>query len=440
MTSPYIANNDQDRQAMLGEIGVTSVEELFIDIPPSQRQANFRLPPALSEAELVRELNELAASNAHQGRYSCFLGAGSYRHFIPGVVTNLIGRSEFLTPYTPYQAEVSQGTLQAIYEYQSLVCQLTGMGVSNAGMYDGATALAEAALMACRITGRKVVAILSGVNPAYQEVVRTYSQGLGITPAIVEAKALSLGPDHACLLVQNPDFFGCLERLEDYAQLAHAAGALLVVVVDPISLGLLKPPGEAGADIVVAEGQPLGIPPSFGGPSLGIFACREEYLRHMPGRIVGQTVDMDGETGYVLTLQTREQHIRRERATSNICTNSAWLALAATIYLAALGKQGLKELSQLCYHKAHYAAARISRLKGYSLVFDRPFFKEFAIRCPVAPSYINRRLLERGIIGGLDLSPTVENGMLLCVTELHTRGDIDRLVGELEAIGSEVPA
>ena len=438
MTSPYIANNDQDREAMLGDIGVTSVEELFADIPQSKREASFRLPPALSEAELVREMTELAAANAHQGQCSCFLGAGSYRHFIPGVVVNLVGRSEFLTPYTPYQAEVSQGTLQAIYEYQSLVCQLTGMEVSNAGMYDGATALAEAALMACRISGRKEVAILNNVNPIYQDVVRTYTQGLDIMPITMEDDGLSLGQEHACLVIQYPDFFGCIHRLDHYAEAARSAGAMLIVMVDPISLGLLKPPGEVGADVVVAEGQSLGSSPSFGGPCLGIFACRGDYLRHMPGRVVGQTRDVDGKTGYVLTLQTREQHIRRERATSNICTNSALLALAATIYLAALGRQGLRQVAHLCYHKAHYAAARISRLKGYSLAFDGPFFKEFAIRCPASPSHINRRLLERGIIGGLDLHPTIENGMLLCVTELHTRDEIDRLAAELEAIGEGV--
>jgi glycine dehydrogenase subunit 1 len=350
------------------------------------------------------------------------------------VVGHIIGRSEFYTPYTPYQAEVSQGTLQAIYEYQSLVCQLTGMDVSNAGMYDGSTAAAEAALMACRVTARDKIAVLSTVNPGYTEVAYTYIAGRNILMEKVEPDVDNLPSECACLIVQQPNFLGYLEDMRVCAQKAHDVGALLVVVVDPIFLGMFEPPGDYDADIAVAEGRALGSPVSFGGPCLGIFTSRKEYLRQMPGRIVGKTTDAAGQPGYVLTLQTREQHIRREQATSNICTNEALVTLAATVYLATLGKKGLRQVAELCYHKAHYAAVRMSQLKGYSLVFQQPFFKEFVIRCPLAPYQINEALFKKGIIGGLDLSHMIDNGMLFCVTEMNTKQEIDRLVEILEEL------
>jgi len=439
---PYIANTDADRRAMLAAIGVASAEELFADIPTEfPPKAGLSLPPALSEPELVRELSALAARNRPASAMPCFLGGGAYRHFIPSVVGEVVGRSEFATAYTPYQAEISQGTLQTAFEFQSMVCELTGMEVANAGMYDGASALAEACLMASAVQrlpagrqGRRRIALLSTVHPHYQAVVRTYAFGRGLAVDVIPPDRLALSNEHACLAVQQPNFFGYLEEAEALGQAAHEAGALYVVAADPVSLGLLRPPGDYGADIVVGEGQPLGVPLSFGGPYLGLFACRQQYLRQMPGRIVGRTTDAQGRTGYVLTLQTREQHIRRERATSNICTSQQLVALAATVYLAAVGRQGLRRVAELCYHKAHYAAQAIAQIAGYSLAFDGPFFKEFVVRCPRPPSEVNRALLERGIIGGLDVSERVDNGLLVCVTEMNTREEIDRLVAALGEI------
>jgi len=430
MQTPYLPNTDADRQAMLKAIGVGTVDELFQDVPRQYLNVPFRLPSPLSELELKRELQQRAGRNASADKYACFLGAGFYHHFIPGVVGHIVGRSEFYTAYTPYQAEASQGTLQAIYEYQSMVCQLTGMEVSNAGLYDGSTATAEAALMACRITQKDKVAVLPSVSPKYVKVVQTYLGGRGF-PLVKIAPDQSLPADCACLIVQQPNFFGYFEDLSALVRKAHDAGARLVAIADPVSLGLFRPPGEYGADIVVAEGQALGNPVSFGGPGLGIFACRKDYVRQMPGRIVGKTVDAEGNPGYVLTLSTREQHIRRERATSNITTNEALVALAATVYLAAMGKRGLRQVAELCYHKAHYAAKAISRLKGYLLASDKPFFKEFSVRCPAPPAAINKALYRQKIIGGLDISDTIEHGMLLCITEMNTKEEIDRLVGVL---------
>ena len=428
MPLPYLPNTDADRNAMLQEIGVGSVDELFQDIPGQFCNVKFELPPPLSELELKTALRQLSNLNANQDDYACFLGAGYYRHFIPSVVGHITSRSEFYTAYTPYQAEVSQGTLQTIYEYQSLVCQLTGMEVSNAGMYDGSTAAAEAALMACRITRRGKVAVLSTVTPRYRKVIGTYISGYNTALEKMEPDSVAMPSDCAGLIVQQPNFFGYFEDMGAYVQKAHDAGALLIVIVDPISLGMFKPPGDYGADVAVVEGQALGNPISFGGPGLGIFACRKEYLRQMPGRIAGRTTDVDGKPGYVLTMATREQHIRRERATSNICTNEALVALATTVYLAALGKSGLRQVAELCYHKAHYAADSIRKLKGYSLVFQQPFFKEFTVCCPVPPHQINQALFKERIIGGLDLSHIIDNGMLLCVTEVASRDEIDRLV------------
>jgi len=432
MTSPhpYIPNTDDDRRAMLDVIGVANAGELFADIPPELRIDGLDLAPALAEQELLREMSALAARNrVPEDGYACFLGAGAYRHYIPSIVSHVVGRAEFYTAYTPYQPEISQGTLQTMFELQSMVCELTGMDVANAGMYDGASALAEACLMACRVTGRNRIALLDTLNPAYAGVVRTYASGPGLAVDVVSDGGLS--DEHACLAVQHPNFFGCLEDVWAHESAAHAAGALLIAAADPVSLGMLAPPGDWGADIAVAEGQSLGWPVNFGGPYLGLFACRRDYLRQMPGRIVGRTSDLDGRAGYVLTLQTREQHIRRERATSNICTSQQLVGLAATVYLAAVGKRGLQRIAEVCYQRAHYAAERIAALPGYALAFDAPFFKEFTVRCPRPPAEVLSRLLERGIIGGLDVSDRVGNGLLVCVTEMNTPQEIDRLVNGL---------
>ncbi|MCH7810826.1 MAG: aminomethyl-transferring glycine dehydrogenase subunit GcvPA [Chloroflexi bacterium] len=429
-----MANTDEDRRRMLDAVGVASSDELFADIPPEFRIDGLDLPPALSELELTREMADLAHKNvvAANGTAS-FLGAGAYRHFIPSTVAHVVSRGEYATAYTPYQPEISQGTLQTMFELQSLTCELTGMDVANAGMYDGASALAEACLMACRISGRGRIAIHGSVNPDWLEVVRTYAFGPGLAVDVVDDAGVT--DEHACLAVQQPAFLGGLEDVWALGEAARSAGALYVAAVDPISLGLLTPPGEYGADIAVAEGQSLGWPVNYGGPYIGLFACKKDYVRQMPGRIVGRTTDLDGRTGYVLTLQTREQHIRRERATSNICTSQQLVGLAATVYLATVGKHGLRTIAETCYHKARYAAAEIDALDGYSVDLSMPTFKEFVVRCPKPPAEINERLLERDIIGGLDVSHLVDGGMLVCVTEMNTREDIDRLRDALAEAG-----
>jgi glycine dehydrogenase subunit 1 len=464
----YIPHTDSDRAAMLAEIGVESIGDLFLDVPESARYPELKLPRPLSEMEILQELRAMSEENADLDHHACFLGAGAYNHFVPSVVGHIIGRSEFYTAYTPYQPEISQGTLQAIFEYQSMVCALTGMDVANASHYDGATSLAEAAIMAVNASRgkRRKIVVSPTVHPEYRATLCTYTPGpdlevssfdpstklrtgfgvSGSNPQTLNSNLqpptsnLQLDDDTACLIIQNPDFFGQLAEASELNQLAeavHTAGALLVVMADPISLGLFTPPGEYGADIVVGEGQPLGNPLNFGGPYLGIFACREKYMRKMPGRLVGETVDTEGRRGFVLTLSAREQHIRRERATSNICTNQALCALAAGAYLAAMGKSGLRKVAELCYHKAHYAAQRIAAIPGFDLVRDKPFFKEFVVRHPRPPSEINETLLEWGIIGGYDLGrdyPHLENSMLLCVTEMNTRAEIDSLVEALEEV------
>jgi len=444
----YIPHTEADRAAMLAEIGVETLDELFSDVPEAMRYPELRLPEPLSEMEILRELRKMSERNADLDRYACFLGAGAYNHFIPSTVSHVMGRAEFYTAYTPYQPEISQGTLQSIYEYQSMVCQLTGMEVANASHYDGATSLAEAALMAVNVFRgrRKKIVISPLVHLEYRQTLRTYIRGTelvvtgdeDLTNEISDLKTL-LDENTACLILQNPNFLGQLEDVNGLADAVHNAGALLVVAVDPISLGLFKPPGEYGADIVVGEGQSLGNQLNFGGPYLGVFACQEEYVRKMPGRLVGATVDTEGRRGFVLTLTPREQHIRREKATSNICTNEALCALAAGAYLATMGKHGLRRVAELCYHKAHYAAQRIAEIPGFELVGGKPFFKEFVVRCPQKPAEINERLLEKGIIGGYDLGrdyPHLRNCMLLCVTEVNTKGEIDRLVEALQEVAS----
>jgi len=429
---------------MLELIGISDISELFDQVPPSLLLPRLLdLPGPLSELELRTYAAELSDSNGNLDDYTCFLGAGAYDHFIPATVPAITGRSEFYTSYTPYQPEVSQGNLQAIFEFQTLVCQLTGMDVANASMYDGASALAEAALMATGVTGRGEWVVSGCVHPAYRETMRTYAWGAG--RSLIEVSRASgltdlddlsrkVTENTACVVIQSPNFFGAIEDLAEAERVARKNGALFVVSCNPISLGLLKPPGAYNADICVAEGQPLGMPTGFGGPLLGIFACKKDLVRQMPGRVVGATTDAEGRRGFALTLQTREQHIRREKATSNICTNEALNALAATVYLATLGKNGLRRVAELCLQKAHYAAQTIVELAGYELPFSAPFFNEFVVKCPKPVSEINSRLLRKKIIGGLDLErhyPDLAGHMLLCVTEKRTSEEIHSLVEEL---------
>jgi glycine dehydrogenase subunit 1 len=445
----YVPHTEADRHAMLEAMGIGSVGELFADVPGSVRNPVLGLPPSLSEVEILAELREMSESNACLDHYACFMGAGAYNHFVPSVVDAMIGRGEFYTAYTPYQPEISQGTLQAIYEYQTMVCRLTGMDVANASHYDGATALAEAALMAFEVNRRRKhkVIVAPDIHPEYRQVLRTYLGGMDLLLSGEEDLQVGLGDlmamadeDTACVLVQNPSFLGELlstDAINGLADTAHRVGALLVVAVDPIALGLFRPPGEYGADIVVGEGQPLGNPISFGGPHLGLFACRDRYKRRMPGRLVGATVDTQGRRGFVLTLAAREQHIRRAKATSNICTNQALCALAAGVYLATMGRHGLRRVAELCYHKAHYAARQIGELPDFE-VLSKHFFKEFAVRCPRSPAEINAHLLDRKIIGGYDLGqdyPQLADCMLFCATEVNTREQIDRLVTALGDLG-----
>jgi glycine dehydrogenase subunit 1 len=443
----YSPHTEQDRAEMLAAIGAGGIEDLFADVPADKRFPPLDLPDPLSEMETLRELAELADANANAQHNPCFLGAGAYNHFSPSVVNHMLLRGEFLTAYTPYQPEISQGTLQAVFEYQSMVAALTGMEVANASHYDGATSLAEAATMAFNHfrEKRRTVLISPRVNPQYRAVARTYLQGLPVNVAGDEdpqadlpALLKRLDGDTALFVAQSPNFLGEIEDLEGVAAQVHAAGALFCVAADPVALGLLKPPGHLGADIVVGEGQALGIPLQFGGPFLGFFATRKDYVRKMAGRLVGETRDREGRRGYVLTLSTREQHIKRERATSNICTNQGLMALAATVYLALMGKHGLRKVAELCWHKSHYAAERIGRLPGYAVTTEKPFIKEFVVRCPAPVDDLNRRLFDEwGIIGGYDLGqdyPHLANHMLVCVTEMNSREEIDLLV---EALGEQ---
>lgn len=446
----YIPNTDDDRAAMLKVIGMERIEELFQDVPDALLYPSLDLPSPVSELEILQELQMLGEYNADVQHAPSFLGAGAYRHFVPSVVGHVISRSEFYTAYTPYQPEISQGTLQAIFEYQSMICALTGMEVANASHYDGATALAEAVIMALNVTrGRRDRIILSpAINPQYRAVVHTYTQGMGLEitgedspDAGLDEVMAALDANTALVAVQSPDFFGQIRDLSDLADAAHEVGALLCVVTNPISLGMLKSPGTMGADIVVGDGQPLGIPLNYGGPYLGFFASREQYVRKMAGRLVGETSDTNGKRGYVLTLSTREQHIRRERATSNICTNQGLMALAAAVYLATMGKRGLRQVAELCYHKAHYAASKIADLPGYVVLQELPFFNEFAVRCPRPVAEINGYLLDDwGIIGGYDLErdyPDRSGQMLIAVTEMNSREEIDLLAAALAEVGHD---
>ncbi|HSQ26741.1 MAG TPA: aminomethyl-transferring glycine dehydrogenase subunit GcvPA [Anaerolineales bacterium] len=444
---PYLPNTEDNRKEMLKVIGVSTVADLFKDVPAKHRFPKLDLPAAASEMEILNELYGLALKNSSTGCYATFLGAGAYNHFVPSVIPYMASRGEFITSYTPYQPEVSQGTLQAVFEYQSMVAQLTGMEVVNASHYDGATSMAEAAIMAMNVSNnkRRKIVVSPSVHPQYRNVLRTYNPDASVTITgdenlnnDLETLKGMLDKDTACLIVQNPDFFGQLLDVDGLADAVHAAGALLVVVANSVmSLGLLKPPGEYGADIVAAEGQPLGAGLNFGGPYLGIFAAREKFVRKMPGRLVGETVDTEGRRGYVLTLSTREQHIRREKATSNICSNQGLIALMAAMYLAYMGKQGVRQVAEQCYNKAHFAAKEIDKLDGYKVVGKRPFFNEFVVQCPKPVAEINQALLKKGILGGYDLEndyPNAKNQMLVCVTEMNSRDQIERLVQALKEL------
>ena len=440
----YIPKTAAEEREMLEEIGVASFDEL-LDIPPDFRlNRPLHLPPPLSQMELRRELFDLSRQNTDPASALSFLGGGSYDHFIPSSVNHVLSRSEFYTSYTPYQAEMSQGLLQTIYEYQTMICQLTGMEVSNASVYDGASALAEGALMAMRVLKRNKVWVSRAVHPHYRRVTETYLSGLPSArlkeipfkdgKTSLERLEAAIDDETAAVLIQHPNFFGQLEEMEEIERLAHAKGALLVMAVDPISLGVLKTPGEYRADIAVGEGQPMGNPTGYGGPYVGFFATRREMIRQMPGRVVGATTDAQGRPGFCLTLQTREQHIRRERATSNICTNQALNALAAAVYLATLGKEGLKEVATLSLAKAHTAHQKIKAIPGYTVPFTGPFFKEFVVGVPLPASRILKRLLRDGILGGIDLGlyyKELKNHLLICMTEKHRAEDIDRFVEQL---------
>jgi glycine dehydrogenase subunit 1 len=448
----FVPHTDEDREAMLGRIGIKSLDTLFEDVPEAKRFPELNLPPALTEMETLAELQALAASNETARELICFLGAGAYNHFTPSAVDSILRRGEFYTAYTPYQPELSQGTLQAIFDYQSLVAALTGMDVSNASHYDGATSVAEAVSMAyANFRGKRTKVVLSpGLHPHYRQTVRTYSHG---SPIKISGDGgeidLQSGPEAllphiddqtALVIVQYPDFFGRIYDFTALAEAVHAAGALLAVSANPLALGLLTPPGDFGADIVTGEGQPLGIPLSYGGPYLGLFATRKEYVRKMAGRLVGETVDNRGQRAYVLTLTAREQHIRREKATSNICTNQGLMALASTIYMSLVGKQGLRQVAELCYHKAHYAARKVTSLPNFSLWSKAPFFHEFVVRCPMPVDEVNTYLLEEGILGGYDLGqdyPELGNHMLIAVTEMNSKEDIDWLVEKLEEVSRD---
>ena len=450
----FTPHTPHEIEEMLREIGVDSIEELFERVPEGYRYPELDLPEPLTEMEVAAELNEIASANASTDDFISFLGAGAYNHYIPAAVDMLLRRGEFYTAYTPYQPEISQGTLQAIFEFQSLMTELTGMDISNASHYDGATAAAEAANLAYHYFRgkRKKVLVSRAVNPQYRETIRTYMQGLDDVEVLGDDPDTGFSEDFhhfenlidketTIVFVQYPDFFG---RVIDYAKLVeitHQNGALISFVFNPTALGVLKPPGDFDADIAVGDGQPLGISLSYGGPYLGIFTTKDKYVRKLAGRLVGETEDEEGKRAYVLTLTAREQHIRREKSTSNICTNQSLMALAATIYLSLLGKTGFRQVANLCYQKAHYAADQISKIKGFELAFpETPFFHEFVIKTPKPVSEINHHLQDHWILGGYDLSqtyPEMSNHMLIAVTEKLSKYDIDDLAAALREVSDD---
>jgi glycine dehydrogenase subunit 1 len=444
----FVPHTPEDRKEMLEAIGAESIEELFQAIPESVRFPDLDLPPTLSEMEANRKLNQLAAQNVNTAATPSFLGAGIYNHYSPATVYQILWRGEYHTAYTPYQPEVAQGTLQVIYEFQSMISALTKMDVSNASLYDGATAMAEGALLAVNPRRKRTKIVVSGtVHPHYRDVLRTYTTGLDVEVVELPVPTGSLHNDAAgfdehlddstaCLIVQYPNFFGRIEDLSVVADKAHGAGAKLLVSTYPLALGLLPPPGEFDADIVTGEGQSLGVPQSLGGPVVGILAAKQELVRQLPGRLAGMTVDADGKRGYVLALQTREQHIRREKATSNICTNQGLLALAATVYLSSVGPTGLRKIAEMCYQNAHYLADQIDSLDGYQVVGEGNFFNEFAVKTPVPAADLNKRIQDAGIVGGYDLGkvdPAMSDMLLLCATEMNDKEQIDALVAVLKS-------
>ena len=441
----YIPNSPDERSSMLVDIGRSRIEDLFQQIPERLRlNEPIGIGAPMSEPELLAYFRNLAASNGTQ--YQSFLGAGAYSHFIPVIIDSLISRAEFFTAYTPYQPELSQGTLQYIFEFQTMICQLTGMEVANASLYDGSTGVAEAVLMANRVNRRDKFVIAGSLHPQYRQVIATYTKNLGFTveyalhteAGTIDAGSLDIDRQTSAVVVQSPNFFGCIEDLAAIAKAAHDAGALLIVAItEPMSLGMLKPPGACGADIVVGESQSFGIPLSYGGPYCGLFATLEKYVRQMPGRLVGEAYDDQGRRGYVLTLSTREQHIRREKATSNICTNQGLFALMSTVYLSTMGRRGLQEVARQNAQKAHYAATEIARLDGFELKFSAPFFNEFVVRTPQPATEVTKRLLRKEIIGGVALErhyPELTDSLLVCVTETAKKESIDALVNALTQV------
>lgn len=446
--NPYIPHTEKEQKAMLKEIGVESSEDLFKHLPEEIKlKEPLGLPEGVSELELERHVKALAVKNkVPEEDYVSFLGVGYYQHFIPAIVDEVAASPQFYTSYTPYQAEASQGMLQGIFEYQSLVSNLFSMEVSNASLYDGATAVAEAVLLAIRRTQKAKVLFSRAIHPEYRQVLETYTrfqpfsiQQIEYRDGITDLEQLEKELDNqtAAVVVQHPNFFGYLEEVGRIRELTSSVDALFIVSVDPISLGLLAPPGGYGADMAVAEGQSLGNYLNYGGSCLGILTTRKDFIRDLPGRLVGQTEDREGNRGYVLTLQTREQHIRRQKATSNICTNQALNALRAAIYLSTMGEEGLKEVARLCFYNSHYAQERITSISGFKSVFTSPFFKEFVVECPIPPEEINKRLLKKGIVGGFALQkfyPELKNCMSFCCTEMHGKTQIEQLVHALEEI------
>jgi glycine dehydrogenase subunit 1 len=444
----FVPSTKMDKKEMMDFLGISSISELFYDIDNNiQLDSDLMLPNPLWEMEITQHMRKLSLQNFNAQESSYFLGAGAYDHFIPGAVKHLISRSEFYTSYTPYQAEMSQGMLQSIFEFQSMICELCAMDVANASLYDGANALAEAAIMASKYSDKKTVAISKAVHPEYRQVLSTYANAFGLDINLIDAGSghtdlddlnIMITDSTACVIVQSPNFFGAIEDLQKIGEIVHEKGSIFgVSVLEPISLGLLKPPGALGAEVVIGEGQALGNPLNYGGPHLGFMATSNEFLKKIPGRISGLTVDSSGESGYILTLQAREQHVRRERATSNICTNQALNALAATIYMALMGKQGLNKVAEICAQRAHYASEKLAEINGLKMRFDTPFFNEFVMESPIPPKELNKQLLKKNIIGGYELGTyyeELESCLLFCVTEKNPKADIDNLVLEIKGV------
>lgn len=443
----YLPHTKEDINSMINTMSVNSIDDLFLDIPEEVRlKEELKLGKPMCELEVTKHIEKLAHQNSSTKDLVCFLGAGAYDHYIPSIIKHITSRSEFYTAYTPYQPELSQGTLQVIFEYQSMICNLTDMDVSNASLYDGATATAEGALMACASNRRNKIAISKTVHPQTRKVIKTYMKYKGIElieinekDGVTDIRDLrnKVNKDIAGIIIQSPNFFGIIEEVQQAEKIIHENKGLLIMNVDPISLAILKSPGELGADIAVGEGQSLGNSLNFGGPYLGFIACTKKLMRKLPGRIVGQAQDVDGKRGFVLTLQGREQHIRREKATSNITSNQALNALTAAIYLTTLGKKGIKEVANLCIQKAHYTANLFKQSNKYDLRFDKPFFKEFVIKSSIKPEKVNKELLQNNILGGYELGKEYDKynqDILLCVTEKRTKKEIDDLVRRMEGI------